>query len=278
MESERTDIRLIVNADDFGKTAQINAAVEKAHRDGILTSASLMVNEAETNGAVAIARSNPKLGVGLHLTLLFDRPALPPDSIPDLVDENGMLKKTPVSSGFNCFFKKRLKSQLESEIKAQIEKFKATGLKLDHINGHLHFNMHPVVFNILLENAKRWGINAMRLMREPLIINLQIARGRLLGRIAEALTFYCLSKWCESKLKSAGIKYPERVFGLLQNRNVDSEYLKKLIQRLPCGVSEIYSHPSTEAQFARELEALVNPEVRKIICEREIKLITYQEI
>ncbi|MGC8744325.1 MAG: hopanoid biosynthesis-associated protein HpnK [Verrucomicrobiia bacterium] len=277
----KTDIRqkrLIVNSDDFGKDAQTNAAVEKAHREGILTSASLMVNEETTDDAVKIARSNPQLGIGLHLTLLFDKPALAPNIIPDLIEpESGRLRKTPVKAGFNYYFKKRVKSQIEAEIKAQVHKFKSTGLKLDHLNGHLHFTQHPVVFKIILENACNWGVTAMRLMREPLLINLKIGEGRLLSRIVEALTFACLSRWCEKQLKSAGIKYTDRVFGLLQNGKVDSDYLINLLNRLPDGVSEVYAHPSTD-RFRHELAALVNPLVRKIICEKKIKLITYQDI
>ncbi|MGB9601710.1 MAG: hopanoid biosynthesis-associated protein HpnK [Verrucomicrobiia bacterium] len=278
METKIRHRRLIVNADDFGKDAQTNAAVEKAHREGILTSASLMVNEETTDDAVKIARANPELAVGLHLTLLFDKPALSMDVIPDLIDpQTRRLRRTPVRSGFNYYFKRRIKSQLEAEISAQINRYKSTGLRLDHLNGHLHFTQHPVVFNIILSNARSWGITAMRLMREPLLLNLRIARGRLLARIAEAFTFACLSKWCENKLKSSGIKYTDRVFGLLQNRNVDSDYLINLLERLPAGVSEIYSHPSLDT-FRHELSALLNPRAHKIICEREIKLITYQQI
>ena len=81
--------RLIVNADDFGRSASINQAVIRAHREGILTTASLMVNEPAVEEAVALARENPELGVGLHLTLLCGHSALPPEQIPGLVDAKG---------------------------------------------------------------------------------------------------------------------------------------------------------------------------------------------
>src|SRR5579885_3332619 len=73
--------RLVVNADDFGRSASINAAVIRAHREGVLTTASLMVNEPACAEALALARENPRLGVGLHLTLLMGRAALPPAEI-----------------------------------------------------------------------------------------------------------------------------------------------------------------------------------------------------
>ncbi len=277
MPDTNGQIRLIVSADDFGKNLSTNAAVLKAHREGVLTTAGLMVNEDGAKEAVKIAQENPKKGIGLHHVLLYDKPALPADAIPDLIGIDGKLKKNAVGSGFNCYFKNQLKSQLEAEIKAQVERFKATGLNLDHINGHLHFHLHPVVFKIILENAQEWGVKAVRLMREPLFLNLKIAKGRYFMRIVEAVTFKMLSSWCENKLRQRGIKYTDRVFGLLQNRKVDSEYLKKILKELPNGVSEIYSHPSVD-DFPDELEALVNPDVRKIICERRINLIRYGEI
>src|SRR5271166_6323221 len=78
--------RLIVNADDFGRTTAVNQAVVRAHREGILTTASLMVNEPATDEAVALARQHPKLGVGLHLTFLFGHSVLDHAQIPGLVN------------------------------------------------------------------------------------------------------------------------------------------------------------------------------------------------
>src|ERR1041384_8770935 len=96
--------RLIVNADDFGRSRSINQAVLRAHREGVLTSASLMVNEPDCAEAVALAKENPKLGVGLPLTLLCGRSALPPEKIPRLVDARGEFDESPVRVGMHYFF------------------------------------------------------------------------------------------------------------------------------------------------------------------------------
>src|SRR5437762_6448225 len=87
--------RLIVNADDFGRSHSINEAVIRAHREGILTSASLMVNEPSCVEAVGLAKQNPALGVGLHLTLLMGHSALSPKEIPDLLNERGEFSDDP---------------------------------------------------------------------------------------------------------------------------------------------------------------------------------------
>ena len=96
--------RLIVNADDFGRSTSINQAVIRAHREGILTTASLMVNEPACEEAVTLARQNPQLGVGLHLTLLCGRSALPPGEIPGLVGADSAFTSNPAGAGFRYFF------------------------------------------------------------------------------------------------------------------------------------------------------------------------------
>ena len=145
--------RLIVNADDFGLSASVNAAVLRAHRNGILTTASVMVNEPGFEEAVQLAKENPQLGVGLHLTFLMGHASLPPEKIPGLVNGRGEFSNSPTGVGLRYFFQRRLREQLRAEIHAQFEKFHATGLKLDHVNGHLHLHLHPTIFEILMADA-----------------------------------------------------------------------------------------------------------------------------
>src|SRR5206468_4563847 len=175
--------RLIVNADDFGRSHSINEAVIRAHRDGILTSASLMVNEAGFDDAVALARQNPKLGVGLHLTLLCGHSTLPPEKIPGLVNARQEFTNLPVGAGFRYFFQRPLREQLRAEIHAQFQTFRATGLPLDHVNGHLHMHLHPTVFSILMEDAVKLGIDRLRLTFDPFWLNARLARGHWCYRL-----------------------------------------------------------------------------------------------
>src|SRR4051812_20999413 len=122
--------RLVVNADDFGRSHSINRAVIEAHQRGILTTASLMVNGPAADEAVALAREHPCLGVGLHLTLSHGTSALPPSEIPDLVDSNQNFSNDAPRAGFRYFANKRCHPQLEREIAAQFDRFKATRLPL----------------------------------------------------------------------------------------------------------------------------------------------------
>ena len=268
---------LIVNADDFGLSQSVNEAVIRAHRDGILTSASLMVNEPGCGEAVKLAMENPRLGVGLHLTLLMGRSALPPEKIPDIVNSRGEFSNSPVGAGMDYFFKRGLREQLRAEIHAQFEKFHATGLPLDHVNGHLHLHLHPVIFRILMEDAEKLGIKRMRLTRDCLACSRRMASGRWFYRVSHAAIYEWLSSRARGPLRQRGIQHAQITFGLLQNARVDEEYILRLLPELPPGDSELYSHPSLD-EFKREFDALISPRVKELANKLGIELIRYQDL
>jgi hopanoid biosynthesis associated protein HpnK len=269
--------RLIVNADDFGRSPSINGAVVRAHREGILTSASLMMNEPGFDEAVTLARENPQLGVGLHLTLLCGHSVLPAGNIPGLVNERGEFGNGPVGVGFRYFARRGLREQLRAEIHAQFGKFRATGLPLDHVNGHLHLHLQPTIFRILMDDAAQLGIRHLRRTRDCFWLNARLARGRWLYRISHAVVLGWLSRRAGRPLAARGIRHPQRVFGLLQDSHVDEEFMVKLLPQLPAGDSELYSHPSLD-KFKHELDGLISPRVRALIAQQGIQLVRYQDL
>jgi hopanoid biosynthesis associated protein HpnK len=277
IRNPKLSCRLIVNADDFGRSHSINQAVIRAHREGILTTASLMVNEPGFDEAVALAKQNPKLGVGLHLTLLCGHAALPPEKIPGLANPRGEFSSNPVGAGFRYFFNRRLRGQLRDEIHAQFARFHATGLPLDHVDGHLHLHLHPVIFWILMEDAEKLGISRMRFTRDCLARSRHMARGRWFYRASHAAIYAWLSNRAREPLRQRGIKHAQITFGLLQDSHVDEEYVLKLLPELPPGDSELYSHPSLD-EFKHEFDALVSPRVKEQITKLGIELIRYQEL
>jgi chitin disaccharide deacetylase len=269
--------RLIVNADDFGRSASINQAVIRAHREGILTTASLMMNELACDEAVALAREHPQLGVGLHLTLLCGHSALPAESIPGLVSPQKEFTNNPALAGFRYFFQRSLRPQLRQEIHAQFQKFRATGLPLDHVNAHLHLHLHPTVFRILMEDANQLGIERLRLTFDPFRLNLRLASGHLAYRALHVVIFHWLSWRARPALRARGLRHTSAVFGLLQNARVDENYVSRLLPNLPAGDSELYSHPSLD-EFRNEFDALISPRVRAQVETLGIKLIRYQDL
>jgi len=242
-----------------------------------LTTASLMVNEPGFDEAVRRAMENPKLGVGLHLTLLMGHAALPPEKIPGLANSRGKFSNSPVGAGMSYFFKRGLREQLRAEVHAQFEKFHATGLPLDHVNGHLHLHLHPTIFKILMEDAEKLGIQRMRLARDCLSRSRRMAGGRWFYRLSHAAIYEWLSSRAREPLRQRGIRHAQITFGLLQNARVDGEYILKLLPELPPGDSELYSHPSLD-EFKHEFDALVSPRVKELAKKLGIELIRYQDL
>lgn len=269
--------RLIVNADDFGRSPEINQAVLQAHTEGILTTASLMVNEPACAEAVALARAHPRLGVGLHLTLVCGEAALTAEAAPGVVEPGGRFSDQPVRAGWRYFFRRALRESLRKEIDAQIGRFRQTGLRLDHLNGHLNVHLHPTVLELVTAANHRGDVPGIRLTRDRFWLNARLARGRWAYRISHAVIFNLLTWRARAKARSAGQRHTRCVFGLLQNGRVDTAYVLRLLPVLPRGDSELYCHPSL-TEFRHEYEALVSPQVKDAVRQANIRLIRYQDL
>jgi len=271
---------LIVNADDFGRSPEINAAVLAAHRQGILTSASLMVTGDAAEEAAAIARATPTLAVGLHLVLVAGLAASAPADLPHLVDAAGRFADDPLAAGLRLA-RPAARRELAREIAAQLARFAATGLPLSHVDGHLHLHAHPAVLDSLLPLAVRHGARGLRLPRDPLLPALAWDRGRPVRKAGWALAFGLLARRAAARASAAGLAVPERTYGLMQTGQVDEAYLLHLLARLDTATAEVYLHPTTGARLEplgpnpEELAALLSPRVRELVARRGIRLTTY---
>ena len=160
-------IKKIFNADDFGISPGVNAAIKKAYEKGILNSASLMVNQKYAYQAIEFAQKMLNLEMGLHLNLTNEEPAANKNDIALLVGADGKLKNGFVSLLLLSLLKPRaFKKQVETEIRAQIQKYVATGLPLKHIDGHRHVHLIPAIFKIIRQVAAEYQIDRIRVMNE----------------------------------------------------------------------------------------------------------------
>ena len=236
-----------------------------------------MVNGDAFEEAVELAKENPSLGIGLHLTLCCGRATLPREEIPALVAVDGMFSNSAIRAGVKYFFSPTARPQLRKEIAAQFDKFERTGLKIDHLNGHLHFHLHPTVFSILKAELVQRRVRAVRFTNDPIRIDWKLGRGRVLYRLSHALIFRLLSGRTRNFLFRENIRHASFVFGLLEDGRVSEEYILKLLGALPPGDSELYSHPSLH-DFKHEYDALVSPHVRKAVADGGIELVRYQDL
>jgi len=268
--------QLIVTADDFGAAIEVNEAVERAHRDGILTAASLMVAGAAAADAVTRAKSMPTLRVGLHLVLVEGKPVLPASAVPDLVDSSGHFRTDMARAGAAMFFLPKVRAQLRAEIQAQFAAFAATGLTLDHVNAHKHFHLHPTIAGLIVEIGKAYGVKGARVPLEPQAVLERIEPHKSSGVAALTAPF---ARGLRRRFRRAGIAAPDSVFGLAWSGAMTRARLKGLIEHLPDGLSEIYLHPATGPyagsapgyQYAGELEALTDPGMPAMLAAKSIR-------
>ncbi|HZP40606.1 MAG TPA: hopanoid biosynthesis-associated protein HpnK [Candidatus Binatia bacterium] len=284
--------RLIVTGDDFGAAPEVNAGIVRAHREGILTSASLMVTGDAAAEAAALARANPRLAVGLHLVLAQGRAAAPRDAVPHLVRADGTFGDAPIPTALGYAWRavtRRGRAELRREVEAQLDAFAATGLRLAHVDGHLNIHLHPMILPLLLELAPRYGIRAVRLSREDLVAALRHDRRHLVRKVLEGYVFRGLAAWAAPRLRAAGIATADRVYGMHQTGHVDEAYVRALVRALPPGASELYCHPATAqapcmAAYQRgydhavEVAALTSARVRAELDAAGVELVSYSDL
>jgi len=213
--------------------------------------------------AVRRARAMPGLAVGLHIVLVEATPALSPKRIPDLVGPDGMFRTDMARLGLDIVLWPSVRRQLAAEITAQYEAFAATGLRLDHVNAHKHFHLHPTVGAQVIAIGQKFGARAIRVPTEPVAV----VRG-IEPSSASASVLAAWTRVLRAQARRAGMTVPDAVFGLAWSGAMTAARIKALLERLPPGVIEIYTHPSTADTFVghapgyrygEELAALVDP-------------------
>ncbi len=260
--------RLVVTADDFGLSREVNEAVEQAHREGILSAASLMVSAPAAGDAVERARRLPSLRVGLHLVLVEAWPTLPPAELPDLTDGRGLMRRDMERLGLDLALKPAARRQLAAEIRAQFEAYRATGLPLDHVNAHKHFHIHPLVAGAVLRIGRDYGMRALRVPREP---RHALRRAEPGTPTRPALDTAPWAALLAVRARQAGLRVPDRTLGLAWSGAMTPKRVAALLAALPDGLTELYTHPATAGGFvgeapgyayAAERDALIAPEAR----------------
>jgi hopanoid biosynthesis associated protein HpnK len=263
---------LIITADDFGLHEAVNEAVDSAASRGVLTAASLMVAAPAAADAARRAAHLPNLRVGLHLVLADGKPMLESNQIPALVRGDGRMGDRMGYDGLRYALLPSVRRQLEAEIRAQFAAFARTGLRLDHVNVHKHFHLHPTILDILLRVARDYGRPPIRATMEPLWFAFR--QGKVAGMTAAALRPW--ASLMRRKLRDACVSHNHALFGIAASGAMDERTMLQILAKLPIGVTEIYLHPATVSgtaiapsmQFYRhrdEWDALLSPRVREAI-------------
>jgi predicted glycoside hydrolase/deacetylase ChbG (UPF0249 family) len=263
-------IRLIVNADDFGFTRDVNAGIVEAHRSGILTAATLMANGDAFKDAVALAAENPTLDVGCHLVLVQGRSVLDPSrTLPRNLKEllQALLRR---------------EIQVYDEISAQVRKTMAAGIRPSHLDTHKHTHLLPPVLEAVARAARDFGIPWVR---RP--FDFGIDAGAQWTKRAVALSMRVMQPRFASALD--GLRTTDHFAGFQITGTLNEDSLAQTLERLPAGLTEFMCHPGrlgpelrgaeTRLKESRELElaALLSPRARSVMEQRGIELLNYRQ-
>ena len=277
--------RLIVNADDFGLSAEVNAGILRAHRDGILRSASLMVAEPYARAAADLARDNPALDVGLHAVVCRGRSMLDASRLGAALRAPGEFIDSPVGAGMRYFFDRSMRAAMTDELRAQVERHLELVGYLNHIDGHLNFHVHPLFADILVKLAVEYKVPCIRLPRERVMTTLRLRQDNAARKLVESIIFRTLSRRTSRMMAERGLISTDALFGLHQSGHLSEDYIVGVIDRIRDGTTELYFHPAAdiggvppavEAQL--EVEILTSARVREAIERNGIELSTFAEL
>jgi len=284
---------LIVNADDLGWTEGVNRGIAEAHRNGIVTSASLLANGAAFESGVKLARTTPALGVGVHLNLSDGEPVAPRELVASLLNERGELEGKPESLLLRLARKSVSIEEVEREWDAQILKVRDCGIQPTHLDGHRHVQMLPGLFEIALRLAKRHGIAAIRISHEASSLRVALSSGTkrkgtvVMRQGVQARGLKLLAPDAREQAERAGIATADYFCGIAQTGELTREGVLRLLAILPEGATELMCHPGyvdadlaksgtrLQASRQKEVEILTDTEIRNLVASQGIRLIDY---
>lgn len=277
--------KLIVNADDFGLHPQINKGIVKGYREGFITSTSLMFGAPAWEEAVELAQANSGLGIGVHLTLVGSvKTVLPASRVPSLVDGQGLLPTDYVAFAKAFYTGAVKKSELEAELRAQLERALASGVNLTHADSHQHTHVLPGVNKLVLKLCSEYNIKRIRIPGESCLFTggFEAGWGRIVGRGGLSLC----AAWAARNAAARGIAYPRHFFGMLAGGHLNARLVGNILRALPEGVSELMTHPGLDdaalAQafpwqyhWQEELDAYLNDANKALLEQEQIALTNF---
>jgi chitin disaccharide deacetylase len=273
--------RLIVNADDLGLHEAVNRGIFRAHRQGVVTSASILAGGEAFFHAVQELKTCPNLGLGVHLCLVDQRPVLDPKLIPSLVDFEGHLPSSYLEFTRRYVTGGIKRTEIQQELQAQVERVLETGLQVTHLDSHQHLHMLSGMDDVVLEIGIRNNILRLRLPTDKL----RVGKSSLLRRLQGSLLSSMASD-ARRKFESAGFSVPDHFAGFSCGGDFRLECWRILIPHLPEGSTEVMVHPGEDNRALRaatgwdyhweeELQALISPEVKEMIAARQATLINF---
>jgi predicted glycoside hydrolase/deacetylase ChbG (UPF0249 family) len=273
------DILLAVNADDFGMSAAVSRGILRAHREGVVTSTSLLGNCEDLAGARALLAEAPELGVGVHLTLLGGRPVADPGSVRTLVGPDGAFLSR-VQDLFLPLVRGKIDAgEIEREFDAQVVRARDAGLALDHLDTHRHFGFFPAVGQAMEAVARRHRIAGIRsAVERPTLAWATDPRRGLEASLLTGLAWL-------TRRRMGALRHGPQSWGYVESGRLDEIRILEIVGRFGPGAHELICHPGEEDepgdgrhQRVQELAALTSPKVRRALERRNVKLCRWRDL
>jgi hopanoid biosynthesis associated protein HpnK len=276
-------LRLIVNADDFGMSEAVNRGIVEAHDRGIVTSASLMATGPAFEHAVALAKTRPRLDVGVHLTLTEQRP-LVGQAAASLVGPDGRFPAHLVQFAGRYLCGKVALAQVRAELDAQIRRVRDAGIVVSHLDGHQHVHVLPGIAAIVADLAVAHGVGAVRYPTE----RVRSYMLRNLGNLRRLTEQVVLGAVCAlSPLRA--LRRSDSFVGFYFGGRLDEASLATVLGALPArGTVELMCHPGGDEEraaegywqysWAAERAALTSPRIRALLVARGAQLVSYRDL
>lgn len=276
---------LIVNADDFGLSREVNDAVIDCHLNGVVTAASAMTNLDAFPHAVELARNCPKLDVGVHLNLTHGHPLNAARDVPTLVCGDAF---APLSVFARRVLRRSIDiGEVEREWSRQIERARDTGLGVSHLDGHLHLHALPALFPVAVSLARRFRIPWLRLPIERPDRPASVAAGAI-PRLGKLMVVSAVSLLQAKPLTNSGLKRADTFWGGNLSSALTEAGLLRALKRFPTGVTEVMCHPGPGIGTSRamqrrsrcagdEIAALKAASVRAVV-ESRFTLTSFREL
>jgi chitin disaccharide deacetylase len=281
-----TGRRLIVHADDLGLSQGVNTGIALAHSEGIVTSASMMAVGAEFEHATRLCIALPSLDLGVHLTLIEERPLLPSSEVPTLVDHNGRFYADATMFIRRYFGGNIAMEDVRRELDAQIRRVRDAGIPVSHLDSHQHVHVLPRVFDVTVELAKEHGIPAIRVPRERISLAALAKAPSALRLVQQAvLNGFCI----RAARRTRGLLRTDHFAGFLFGGRMNKDNLGHVLRNLPAeGCAELMCHPALPDPDSRyaywgyegpdELEALRDPSLPEHLGALGISLVSYRDL
>jgi predicted glycoside hydrolase/deacetylase ChbG (UPF0249 family) len=270
------DIRLIVNADDFGEDAEVNRGVIDCIDAGVLTSTTIMANMPGTPEALRwAAERGRKASFGVHLNLC-EGPAL--TAATSLTDSSGNFrpKRTQTLSALTG---RLVQDEVRAEFDAQIRVVRDAGIKVSHLDSHKHLHQLPGVGAVAAELAETHGIERVRCTRESGLWPRGLSPSRALSRLVRMT----LAERLALQLERHRLRAPRSVFDISElMTQADRRARHELLTR-QVGISEMFCHPAVTQTGDRryrleEYQFLLSNEFKSLVADAGVKLVSYWDV